>query len=191
MGCARTVLRGFFMKGLTMKALVVRTVLIVTALVLAAQLQAQSKVAFINSETILAALPEAQDAQKQLDALTTTWQSDLTKMQTDLQKKFDDYDKKKLIMSDKRRSEVEKDLQDMDRKMVDYRTAKFGSAGELFTKQNDLMKPIQDKIFKAVKDVADEEGYDYVFDKTSTTLLMYANTKHDLTNKVISKLTQK
>ena len=94
-------------------------------------------------------------------------------------------------MSDKRRSEVEKELQDMDRKMVDYRTAKFGTSGELFAKQNELMKPIQDKVFKAVKDVADEGGYDYVFDKSSTTLLMYSNEKNDLTAKVLAKLQQK
>jgi outer membrane protein len=174
-----------------MKAIGVRIVLIVSLFIAAAHMQAQTKVAFINSELILTSLPEAQDAQKQLDALTGSWQADLTKMQTDLQKKFDEYDKKKLIMSDKRRAEVEKELQDMDKKMVDFRTAKFGSTGELFTKQNELMKPVQDKVFKAVKDVADEEGYDYVFDKTSTTLLMYANPKHDMTNKVISKLTQK
>jgi outer membrane protein len=174
-----------------MKALAGRTVLMVSLLFVAAHTQAQTKVAFINTEIILASLPEAQDAQKQLDALTGTWQTDLTKMQADLQKKFDEYDKKKLIMSDKRRAEVEKELQDMDKKMVDFRTAKFGGTGELYTKQNELMKPVQDKVFKAVKDVADEEGYDYVFDKTSTTLLMYANPKHDMTNKVISKLTQK
>lgn len=174
-----------------MKAFVVRTVLIVSMMAVGAHMQGQTKVAFINSELILTTLPEAQDAQKQLDALTTSWQADLSKMQTDLQKKFDEYDKKKLIMSDKRRAEVEKELQDMEKKMVDFRTAKFGTTGELFTKQNDLMKPVQDKVFKAVKDVADEEGYDYVFDKTSTTLLMYANPKHDMTNKVIAKLTQK
>ncbi len=174
-----------------MKSLVVRTVMLVSVMLAAAGVQAQSKVAFINSETILTSLPEAQDAQKQLDALTQTWQTELQKMQNDLQKKFDEYDKKKLIMSDKRRAEVERDLQDMDKKMVDFRTAKFGSTGELFTKQNELMKPVQDKIFKAVKDVADEEGYDYIFDKVSTTLLMYANPKHDMTAKVIAKLADK
>jgi outer membrane protein len=179
------------MKGPLMKAAILRTILIASVFLAAASVQAQSKVAYINSETILAALPEAQDAQKQLDALTTTWQAELTKMQADLQKKFEDYDKKKLIMSDKRRGDAEKELQDLDKKMVDYRTQKFGTTGELFAKQAELMKPVQDKIFKAVKDVADEEGYDYVFDKTSTTLLMFANTKYDLTNKVISKLTQK
>ncbi len=152
---------------------------------------AQMKIGYLNSEAVMQQLPEAQDAQKQLDGITADWQTELTKMQTDLQHKFEEYDKKKLIMSDKRRAEVEKELQDMDRKMVDYRTAKFGTSGELFVKQNELMKPIQDKVFKAVKDVADEGGYDYVFDKSSTTLLMYSNEKNDLTAKVLAKLQQK
>ena len=138
-------------------------------------LSAQMKIGYINSESVMQQLPEAQDAQKQLDGITADWQSELTKMQTDLQHKFEDYDKKKLIMSDKKRADVEKELQDLDKKMVDFRTAKFGTNGELFAKQNELMKPIQDKVFKAVKDVADEGGYDYVFDKISTTLLMYSN----------------
>ena len=81
---------------------------------------AQMKIGYINSEAIMQQLPEAQDAQKQLDAISTDWQGELTKMQTDLQHRFEDYDKKKLVMSDKRRAEVEKDLQDLERKMVDY-----------------------------------------------------------------------
>jgi outer membrane protein len=152
---------------------------------------AQMKIGYINSEAIMQQLPEAQDAQKQLDALSTDWQTELTKMQTDLQHRFEDYDKKKLVMSDKRRAEIEKELQDLEKKMVDYRTAKFGANGELFSKQNELMKPVQDKLFKAVKDIADEGGYDYVFDKSSTTLLMYSNEKNDLTSKVLAKLQQK
>jgi outer membrane protein len=152
---------------------------------------AQMKIAYINSEAIMQQLPEAQDAQKQLDGMSTDWQTELTKMQTDLQHRFEDYDKKKLVMSDKRRAEIEKELQDLEKKMVDYRTAKFGANGELFSKQNELMKPVQDKLFKAVKDIADEGGYDYVFDKSSTTLLMYSNEKNDLTSKVLAKLQQK
>ncbi|MBW7887027.1 MAG: OmpH family outer membrane protein [Bacteroidetes bacterium] len=154
-------------------------------------LSAQTKIGYINSQVIMEQLPEAQDAQKQLDGLTSEWQNELAKMQSDIQIKFEEYDKRKLIMSDKRRAEVERELQDLDKKLVDYRQQKFGTNGELFTKQNELMKPIQEKIFKAVKDVADSEGYDYVVDRNSSTLLLYANNKHDLTQKVLEKLQQK
>ena len=170
-----------------------RKILCVLSLVCAATIPsaAQMKIGYINSEAIMQQLPEAQDTQKQLDGLTTDWQNELTKMQTDLQHKFEDYDKKKLIMSDKKRADVEKELQDLEKKMVDYRAGKFGTNGELFQKQNELMKPIQDKVFKAVKDIADDGGYDYVFDKSSSTLLMYSNEKNDLTSKVLARLQQK
>jgi outer membrane protein len=152
---------------------------------------AQTKIAFINSATVMEQLPEAQDAQKQIDGLAQQWQTELNQMAADMQKKVDDYDKRKLIMSDKRRAEVEKELQEMDKKIIDFRNAKFGTNGEMFTKQNELMKPIQEKVFKAVKDVADEEAYDYVVDRSSSTMLLFANAKHDMTQKVIAKILQK
>ncbi|HET9131185.1 MAG TPA: OmpH family outer membrane protein, partial [Terriglobia bacterium] len=71
---------------------------------------------------------------------------------------------------------------------ADFRTQKFGQNGELFAKQNELMKPVQDRVFKAIQDVAQEEGYDYVFDKSGEILLMYANPKYDITDKVLEKL---
>jgi len=79
-------------------------------------------------------------------------------------------------------------MREMDQKIVDFRTQKFGQNGELFNKQNELMKPVQDRVFKAVQSVALEEGYDYIFDKSGDILLMYANEKYDLTLKVFEKL---
>jgi outer membrane protein len=168
-----------------------RSIVIFCLVMLTASVQAQTKIAYINSGTVMEQLPEAQDAQKQMDALAQQWQTELNQMANDMQKKVDDYDKRKLIMSDKRRAEVEKELQELDKKIVDFRNSKFGTNGEMFTKQNELMKPIQEKIFKAVKDVADEEAYDYVVDRSSSTLLLFANAKHDLTQKVLAKLIQK
>ncbi len=149
---------------------------------------AQVKIGHVSSEAIMKELPDAQDAQRQLDALVVEWQNELQKMQQDWQRKFDDYDKKKLIMTDQRRADAEKELHELDRKTADYRTQKFGQNGELFNKQNELMKPVQDRVFKAIQDVAVEEGYDYVFDKSGEILMMYANEKNDLTAKVLDKL---
>lgn len=149
---------------------------------------AQMKIGHVSSEAIMKQLPDAQDAQKQLDALTASWQDELNKMQDDWKKKYDEYDKKKLIMTDQRRADAEKELRDLDQKMSDFRNKKFGQNGELFAKQNELMKPVQDRVFKAIQDVAVEEGYDYVFDKSGEILLMYANPKYDITDKVLEKL---
>jgi outer membrane protein len=148
----------------------------------------QSKIAHINSESIMQTLPEAIDAQKTLDALVAQWEAELQKMQADWKKKFDDYDKKKLILTEQVRADQEKELRDMDAAISDFRNKKFGQNGELFQKQNEVMKPIQNKIFKVLEEIAKEDGYDYIFDKSGEILLLYSNDKLDLTQKVISRM---
>ena len=124
----------------------------------------QQKIGYVVTENIMKELTEAVDAQKQLDNIASQWQEQLKKMQDDSKKKFEEYDQRKLFLSDRRRDEMEKELQDLDSKIIEFRTQKFGNKGELFTKQNDLIKPIQEKILKAIKSVADTDGYEYIFD---------------------------
>ena len=150
--------------------------------------QAQAKIGWFNSAAVMDKLPEAQDAQRQLDNLVADWQAELAKMQNDWQKKYQEYDKKKLILTDQLRADAEKDLADLEKKISEYRTKKFGQNGELFVKQNELMKPIQNKIFKVVQDIAKDDSYDYIFDKSGDILLLYSNDKFDITAKVLERL---
>jgi outer membrane protein len=166
-----------------------KRIILVLVIVLAASVAcAQTKIGHINSEAIMQALPEAIDAQKSLDGLVAQWEAELQKMQADWKRKFDDYDKKKLILTDQVRADAEKELRDLDQAISDYRTKKFGQNGELFQKQNDVMKPVQNKIFKVLEDIAREDGYDYIFDKSGEILLLYASDKRDLTTLVIQRM---
>ncbi len=149
---------------------------------------AQTKIGHINSEAIMQALPEAIDAQKSLDAQVAQWEAELQKMQADWKKKFDEYDKRKLILTDQARADQEKELRELDQSIADYRNKKFGQNGELFQKQSDVMKPIQNKIFKVLEEIAKEDGYDYIFDRSGEILLLYANDKYDLTQRVLSRM---
>jgi outer membrane protein len=166
-----------------------RREIIVAMLVLLSGLShAQMKIGHINSEAIMQNLPEAQDAQKSLDAQVAQWEAELKKMQDSWKKKYDDYDKRKLILTEQTRAETEKELRDLDQSINDYRNRKFGQNGELFQKQNDVMKPIQNKIFKVLEEIAKDDGYDYVFDKSGEILLLYATEKHDLTERVLRRM---
>ena len=149
---------------------------------------AQSKIAHINSEAIMQALPEAIDAQKSLDAQVAKWEAELQKMQGDWKKKFDEYDKRKLILTEQVRADQERELRELDQSISDYRNKKFGQNGELFQKQNEVMKPIQNKIFKVLEEIAREDGYDYIFDRSGEILLLYATEKHDLTARVLQRM---
>jgi len=149
---------------------------------------AQSKIGHINSEAIMQALPEAADAQKSLDQLVAGWEAELQKMQADWKKKFDEFDKRKLILTEQVRADQEKELRDLDQKISEFRNKKFGQNGELFQKQNEVMKPIQNKMFKVLEAIALEDGYDYIFDRSGEILLLYANDKRDLTDKVLARM---
>jgi outer membrane protein len=148
----------------------------------------QQKIGYIDSESILKQLPEAQDAQKKIDVIVNSWKDEISEMEKKFKQKFDQYDKKKLIMSDQSRANAERELQDMDRKIMDFRTAKFGQDGELTKKQVEIMKPVQDRMYQAIQEVAKEDGFDYIIDKSGQIFLMYTNEKFDLTNKVIEKI---
>jgi outer membrane protein len=149
---------------------------------------AQQKIGYINSESIMQTLPEAIDAQKSIDATVAQWETELQKMQADWKRKFDDFDKRKLILTDQVRADQEKELRDLDQAITDYRNKKFGQNGDLFQKQAEVMKPLQNKLFKILEDVAKEDGYDYIFDRSGQILLMYANEKLDLTAKVLQRM---
>ncbi len=163
-------------------------VLMVALGVLAAAGNAQVKIAHINSEAVMQALPEAADAQKSLDGLVAQWEAELQKMQADWKRRFDEYDKRKLILTDQARAEQERELRELDQRIVDYRNKKFGQNGELFQKQNEVMKPLQNKMFKVLEELAKDEGYDYIFDRSGEVLLLFANDKLDLTDKVIARM---
>jgi outer membrane protein len=165
-----------------------RCLALLLGLLVCVSANAQTKIAHINSEAIMQALPEAIDAQKTLDGLVAGWEAELQKMQADWKKKFDDYDKRKLILTDQARAEKEKELRDLDQAVSDFRNKKFGQNGELFQKQTEVMKPIQNKMFQVLEDIAKEDGYDYVFDKSGEILLLYANPQRDLTQKVLQRM---
>jgi outer membrane protein len=149
---------------------------------------AQMKIGHINSEAVMQALPEAADAQKSLDVLVAQWETELQKMQAEWKRRFDEYDKRKLILTDQARADQERELRELDQRIVDYRNKKFGQNGELFQKQNEVMKPLQSKMFKVLEDLAKEDGYDYIFDRSGEVLLLFASDKYDLTEKVIARM---
>jgi outer membrane protein len=164
--------------------------LLLFVLTLSLPLFSQVKVGYVDSETIMKQLPEAQEAQRKIDALVQQWQAELQKMKDEWKSKYDEYERRKLILTDEARAQMERELSELDRRIAEFQMQKFGPDGELYRKQDELIKPVQSKIFNAIKEVALEEGLDFVFDKSGEILLLYANEKYDLTQKVLNKLLQ-
>ncbi len=148
----------------------------------------QLKIGYIDSDTVMDRLPDVQDARQKLDVLIQEWQTELRDLEAQWKTKFDDYEKRKLIMTDQTRTEMEAELIKMENDIAQFRDKKFGTSGELFQKQDELMKPVQNKIFNAIKIVAEEENLDFVFDRSGDIMILFAKEQYDISQKVLDKL---
>jgi outer membrane protein len=149
---------------------------------------AQLKIGYVDSDTIMDNFPDVQDARQKLDAFIQEWQAELRKMESDLKLKQDDYEKRKLIMTEQTSTEAKADITKLEKEIADYRDKKFGANGELFQKQNEMMKPVQNKVFTIIQQIAAEEELDFVFDRSGDIIFLYAKPEYDLTAKVIERL---
>ena len=148
----------------------------------------QQKIGYVDSKVILETLQDARDAQTNLDNLVQKWKLELQAINDSLVIMKDDYDKKKLILTEKIKTQMESDIKLQEQKLTDFKQNKFGENGEYFQKQTELMKPVQDRVFKTIQDVAKEGGYDFVIDRSTQLMLLYMNDRYDLTQKVIKNL---
>lgn len=177
--------------NLSMKVLPTLKILILGSIVMlsSAAFGQATRTAYIDAAKILKRLPEAQDAQTKLDQLMVNWNQEAEEIQAELTRKRTDFERRKLIMTDAERSSAEVDLQNVQKRLNDFRQTKYGNGGELFNQQTSMMKPAYDRLLKAIEEIARDGNYDYVLDKSSRDVsMLYSNTKHDLTPLVAKKL---
>lgn len=147
------------------------------------------KIGYVNSAKILQELPEAQEAQKKLDAIGKGWQEELEKMSKELQTKYEDYQKKQGMMNEQAKLAVQQELVELEQKAYKYRSDKFGNDGELAVQTEKLLTPIKDKVLKMIQQIAKDEKLSFVFDRNEQIMvLLYGDTNFDYTYKVLDRL---
>jgi outer membrane protein len=159
-------------------------------LLLAPAITAQNlKLGFVDSQKIFEGLPEAQAAQKQLDARLQQWQDTLEVMSRNYLADFEAYQAQQGAMSTAAKEERQQELLRMQQAVQDYRTAKFGQGGEAARMRIDILNPLQQKVLEAIEEVAKEEKINFMFDKLEdAAILLYADAKFDYTFKVLDRL---
>jgi outer membrane protein len=161
---------------------------VITFCALPQQAAAQQKIGYVNSEKVLSELPEAKTAQGNLETVVKGWQDELEKMSKSLQGKYEDYQKQQSMMNDASKQAKQKELVDEEAKINQYKQEKFGTQGELAMQREKVMKPIQEKVFKAIEKVAKTEKLSFVLDKATDIPVLYADPAFDYTYKVIDLL---
>jgi len=149
------------------------------------------KIGYVNSAKILQEFPEAQDAQKKIDAQGKAWQDSLEQMSNDLQRDFEAFQKKQATLNDAAKHDQQTMLAQEEQRGQQFRTEKFGQDGALARLTDSLLTPIKKKIMKVIETVAKSEKLTFVFDRNDQILvLLYGDAKFDYTHVVIDRLTR-
>jgi outer membrane protein len=146
------------------------------------------KFAYIDSEYILSKIPEYQEAKKQLDALSDQWQKDIERKYEDIDKMYKNYQAEEILLTDKMKNKRREEILEKEEEAKQFKKEKFGIEGELFKKRKELVKPIQEKIYKAVQETANVGRYAIIFDKAGDATMVYTNPKYDKSDDILRRM---
>jgi outer membrane protein len=157
-------------------------------LILSAGLASAQKYAFVDTDYILNNIPAYKAAQEQLDKFSVDWQKEVEAKYSEIEKMYKDYQAERVLLSEDMRRQREESIVNKEKEAKELQKTYFGQDGALFKKRQELIQPIQDEIYKAIKDLATENGYAVVFDSSSGTTMIYTNPRYDMSDEVLQKL---
>lgn len=146
------------------------------------------KYAIIDTRYILDKMPDYKEAQKQLDEVAAGWQKEIDGKQVELDNMYKNYEAEQVMLSDELKKKREDQLFNKEKELRDLQRKRFGFEGDLFKKRQELIKPIQDKVYNAVQKLAVARGYDFVLDKSEGITIIFADPKLDKSEDVLKEL---
>lgn len=154
----------------------------------AAPAAAQQRVAYLDSDYLLERITEYRTAQSNLDRLAQQWQAELDELQREIDALAREFEARELLYTEEERRRERDAIAAKEQELESRRLQRFGPDGELFREQQRLMRPIQERVLDAVKEVAEAENYDYVFDKSGEYLFVYLRPQLDISDLVLDEL---
>jgi outer membrane protein len=162
--------------------------LIIVLSVLASAMAVAQKYAFVDSEYIRKNIPAFTTAQEQLDKLSKQWEKEIADGYAVVEQMYKSYQSEAVLLSQDMKAKREEAIISKEKEMKALQNKYFGMEGDLFKKREELVKPIQDEILKAIKEIAVEGSYAVIFDTAAGGNILFANPKFDLSDQVLEKL---
>ena len=166
-----------------------RKIIVLTVLMLAATISGTAqKFAFVDSEYIRNNIPAFTAAQQQLDKLSEGWEKEVANGYAAVEQMYKDYQAEVVLLSQDQKKKREEAIIAKEKEIKDLQNTYFGMEGELYKKREELVKPIQDEILKAIKEISVEGSYAVIFDTSAGSDILFANPRYDLSDQVLQKL---
>ncbi len=148
----------------------------------------EQKIGFYESDYILQQIPEYEGIQQQLDLLSTQWKEQVEELENEIQQLQEDYEAKEILYTDEIRNQKKQEIAQKKKQKEQFLAQKFGPQGEYFSRQRELLEPIQRRVFTAVRAVAQQQSFDFVFDRSGDIYMVYANNEYNLNNDILLEL---
>ncbi|HWZ03773.1 MAG TPA: OmpH family outer membrane protein [Mucilaginibacter sp.] len=146
------------------------------------------RLAYVDSDYILKQMPEYASAQRQLEALSQQWQKEVDQRYQEIDRLYKAYQADEVLMTADMKKRRQAEIDDKEKSAKEFQRQKFGPDGELTQRSNAAIKPIQEKMTKAIQAVAEGDNIDMIFDKNSEIMMLYASPRYDKSDDVIKKL---
>ncbi|MEI6575044.1 MAG: OmpH family outer membrane protein [Bacteroidota bacterium] len=146
------------------------------------------KYAYVDSQYILDNLQDYKDAQEKLDALSVDYQKEVEAKFSEIDKLYKKFQAESVLLPDEMKKQREEEIVKKEKDAKDLQKKRFGKEGDLFKKRQELVKPIQDKVYNAVEDIATKKSYAFIFDKAGTISILYADPKLDVSDDVLKQI---
>ena len=165
-----------------------RLVVLLCALAVGTMVGFAQKFALVDMEYILKNIPAFESASQQLEQSSKKWQKEIDALNEEANVLYKNYQAEMVFLSDEQKKEREREILAKETEAKELKRTYFGSNGELFKKRESLMRPIQEEIYNAVKDLCESKGYQLVLDRASGTNIIFANPAIDISDEVLVKL---
>jgi outer membrane protein len=149
------------------------------------------KYAYIDSDYILNKMPDFNDAKEQLDKLADRWTKEIEERYEVLKTKKENFAREEVLLPSEEKAKRLEEIETLETEAMQMQRERFGVGGDYFSKRQELIKPIQDKVYNAMQQVASKRNYVFVFDKANQSNLVYADSKFDISNDVLRELNVK
>ena len=161
--------------------------LVMSFLLSSASVQAQ-RYGIVDTKYILDKMPEYKEAQKKLDQFSEQWQKEIDDKQQALDKMYKDYEAEQVMLSEELKKKRENELFAKEKEVRDLQRKRFGFEGDLFKKRQELVKPIQDRVFNAIQKLAVNRQFDFILDKSEGITVIFADPKLDRSEDILKDL---
>ena len=153
-----------------------------------AQLGGGQKIVYVDSEYIMENIPEYGDAQAELESLSEKWQREVKAVYDKVSEMYSKYQTDMLLLSEDQKRAREQAIIDKEQEAKNLQMQYFGSEGQLYQKRTELIQPIQEKVYTAMKELAQTKNYAFILDKSGSATLLYVSAKYDVSDLVLDML---